>query len=132
MTLLAWPVPLLALTKEERLFIWTGVFAAVIIVAAMFLARVDRWRKRQFEAEDDSPEHLGSFRELYERGEISKGEYDRVMKRIAAKAFNKPNPVVPAAKAELPASPIPEAPAPEVPGSPPEAPESPTSPTTPG
>src|SRR5205807_1332103 len=70
---------LFALTKEERLFLWTGVLAVVIIAGALIIARIDRWRKRQMADGDDSPAHLGSFREMFERGELSRAEYDEVL-----------------------------------------------------
>jgi hypothetical protein len=38
------------------------------------------------EAEDETSHHVGSFRDLYERGEISKAEYDRVLRRVAERA----------------------------------------------
>jgi len=89
--------PLLALTKEESLFLWTGVLAVVIIVGAMIIARVDRWRKRQMEAGDETPAHIGSFRAMFEKGELSREEYDGVLRRIAAKAAAKGKPVSPPA-----------------------------------
>ena len=109
-------VPLLGLTKEERLILWTGVLLGVLVVGAMFIARLDRWRKRQMEGADD-PDPVMSFRELYERGEISKAEYDRVLRRVAERvgARPKPVPVPPAAPQEPAAGP----PATEEPPAPP-------------
>src|SRR5262249_39066214 len=61
MTVLSWAVPpVLALSKEERLFIWIGVFAGVILVGAAILSRVDRWKKRQLKDWADPRERLGS------------------------------------------------------------------------
>src|SRR5262245_42851457 len=119
MTVLSWAVPpVLALSKDERLFIWIGVFAGVILVGAAILSRVDRWKKRQLETVDDTPEQVGSFREMYERGEISKEEYDRVLKRMAARAGIKPKPATTPARPVEPASPANEEspPAPPAPG----------------
>jgi len=59
----------------------------------MLLARLDRWRKRQMELVDETSNHVGSFRDLYERGEISKAEYDRVLRRVAERAGAKIKPV---------------------------------------
>ena len=83
------PVFALSLTKEERLFLWVSVLAGVLLIGAIFLARLDRWRKRQMEDRDESPGQLGTFRDMYENGEISKAEYDRVLKRIADRAVAK-------------------------------------------
>jgi hypothetical protein len=85
---------MLAMTKEERLLLWVGVLAGVLILGGMIIARIDRWRKRQMEHEDDAPEHLGSFRAMYERGELSKEEYDRVLLRMATRIGAKPKPAI--------------------------------------
>ena len=109
-------VPLLGLTKEERLILWTGVLLGVLVIGAVFIARLDRWRKRQLEGADD-PDPVMSFRELYERGELTKAEYDRVLRRVAERvgARPKPVPVPPAAPQEPAAGP----PATEEPPAPP-------------
>jgi hypothetical protein len=119
MTVLSWAVPsVVALTKEERLFIWIGVFAGVILVGAAILSRIDRWKKRQLDEVDDTPEQVGSFRDMYERGEISKEEYDRVLRRMAERTGLKPKPVPTPASPVEPASPANEEspPAPPTPG----------------
>lgn len=86
-------VPLLALSKEERLFLWIGILLMVLIVGGMLLARLDRWRKRQMELVDETSNHVGSFRDLYENGEISREEYDKVLRRVAERAGAKIKPV---------------------------------------
>ena len=94
MTVLVWAAPLaLTLSKEERLFLWVSVLVGVLLLGAAFIARVDRWRKRQMVDADDSPEQVTNFRALYERGELSKEEYDRVLRRVAERAGAKPRPV---------------------------------------
>jgi hypothetical protein len=105
------------MTKEERLFLWTGVLAVVIIAGALVIARVDRWRKRQMEAGDETPTHIGSFREMFDNGEISREEYDEVLRRMAAKANAKVKVVTP----PPPASPS-ENPPPASPENPPPSP----------
>jgi hypothetical protein len=87
--------PLLALTKEERLLLWAGILVGVLLLGAAIIARVDRWRKRQMEPPDDESDHLMSFRDMYERGELSKGEYDRVLRRVAERVGAKPKPTPP-------------------------------------
>jgi hypothetical protein len=93
MTVLAWAGPVLALTKEERLILWVGVLAGVLVLGGVFIARVDRWRKRQMEHLDETPTQMTSFREMYESGEISREEYDRVLRRMAERVGAKPRPV---------------------------------------
>lgn len=112
------------LTKEEKLFIWTGALAGVILVAAVVLGRVERWRKRQMGDVDDRPEHVGSFREMYERGELSKEEYDKVLRRVAEKAKDVTKPIVPASTAPTNTNALSGA----IPDHPPESPNQPAPP----
>jgi len=109
--------PLIALTKEERLILWSGALLGVLIVGAMVMARLDRWRKRQMAGVED-PDPVMSFREMYERGEISKEEYDRVLRRVAERVGAKPKPVV-APPAAAPPEPAAGPPATEEPPTPP-------------
>jgi hypothetical protein len=102
MTSVTWATVALAMTKEERLFLWTGVLLVVIVAGAMVIARVDAWRKRQMEAGDETPTHVGSFRAMFDRGELSREEYDEVLRRMAAKAGAKAKPVVTPAPAPNP------------------------------
>lgn len=97
--------PLFALTRQENLFLWSGALIGVLLLGAYVISRLDRWRQRQMEGEDDSPGHVMSFREMYERGELSKEEYDRVLRRVASRAGAHPKPVAPpAASHQEPAS----------------------------
>jgi hypothetical protein len=103
MIALAWAVPILALTKEQRLILWVSVLVGVLVVGGVVIARVDAWRKRQMADKDDSPEHLGSFRAMYERGELSKKEYDKVLRRMGERVGAKPKPApTPATESETP------------------------------
>ena len=117
MTVQAWVAPVLALTKEERLFLWVSVLTGVILLGGVFIGRMDRWRKRQMEATDDPAEPLGNFRDMYERGELSKEEYDRVLHRMAERvgARPKPKPVPAAAEEPDPGPPAPQEPPPNPP-----------------
>jgi hypothetical protein len=96
--------PLLGLTKEERLLLWVSVLVGVLLFGAFVISRLDRWRKRQMEGADD-PDPVMSFRELYERGELTKAEYDRVLRRVAERVGARPKPVpVPPAAPQEPAA----------------------------
>lgn len=86
-------VPLFALSGEERFLFWVGILLAVLVIGGMLIGRLDRWRKRQMEVLDETSNHVGSFRALYERGEISKEEYDRVLRRVGERAGMKVKPV---------------------------------------
>ena len=108
MTVLAWAdaPAILALTKEERLFLWTGVLVGVLLFGAVIVARVDRWRKRQMVDDDeDGVRMVGSYRDMYDRGEITKAEYDRVLRRAAERVGAKPKPAEPPIPAETPEPP---------------------------
>ena len=45
------------------------------------------------EGRTTSPDHVMSFREMYEHGELSKEEYDRVLRRVAERVGGQPQPV---------------------------------------
>jgi uncharacterized membrane protein len=83
---------LFAMTKEERLIIVTGGLVGVLILGATIIARVDRWRKRQHFDQVETSLHVGNFREMYENGEITKDEYDRVIRKMALKPKAGPAP----------------------------------------
>lgn len=110
----SWTVePIWALTKEENLILVSSALVGTLLLGAVIVARIDRWRKRQMSDDDNAPAtELGSFRSMYERGELSKEEYDRVLQRIAARAKGKPTAVPP-----TPAPPVTEPP--EQPNGPP-------------
>ncbi len=93
MIVLAWATPVLAMAKQERLLLWVGVLAGVLVLGGMVIARIDRWRKRQMVVVDDAPRHLGSFRAMYENGELSKEEYERVLHKMAERVGAKPKPI---------------------------------------
>lgn len=100
MLVLLWKLaPIMAITKEERLLLVTCALVGTLLFGAVVVARVDRWRKRQMANDDQAPAlELGSFRSMYERGELSKEEYDRILQKIAARA---------GAKAKAPPQPAP-------------------------
>ncbi len=91
-------------------FLWlTGALVATLLVGAFVLSRIERWRKRQL---SDSPasdiEQMSSFRAMYENGELSKEEYDRIKAREAQRLLGKVAPQAPrspSADKELPTNP---------------------------
>lgn len=89
---------------------WSAVaLAGALLVGAAILAVLDRWRKRFREDRTSSQEQLTSFRELYEKGELSQEEYECIRSRLTARVrqeFNAaPRPVV---EPPPPAAPPPE------------------------
>ncbi len=60
----------------------TAGLIAALLVGALVILFVDRWRKRPSEQRFTSGDQLAHFRELYEEGEISREEYDRIRGRL--------------------------------------------------
>ncbi len=74
-------IPIAARPDAARMpVLWTTLaLITVLLVGALVIALVDRWRKRAQHAERQSAgDQLSHFRELYERGELSREEYERV------------------------------------------------------
>ena len=92
-----------------------AALAGVIAVGAIILYLANRWR-RNLAQRDDTGDQMGSFRELYERGELSQEEYQRIKDRLGQRLRN---------ELQLPAPKKPENPPP--PPSPPARPELPES-----
>jgi hypothetical protein len=72
-------------------FLWVvGALVATLLVGAVLLKWLERWRKRQL---TDTPandvQQLGSFRSMFERGELTKEEYDRIKRKEAARLRDK-------------------------------------------
>jgi hypothetical protein len=109
-------VPLLARDPADLLqnteFLWMiGALVATLLVGAFILSRIERWRKRQL---SDSPAsdvaQFSSYRAMYENGELSKEEYDKIKAKEAQRLRNKVAPrtsIVIPAQIELPANPSP-------------------------
>jgi hypothetical protein len=65
----AWKAPVL----------WTSLLLiAALLLGALVIALVDRWRKRRGTETCTPGEQLSHFRSLYERGELSREEFERV------------------------------------------------------
>ena len=70
--------------KSVEFLVTVGVLSVVLLGGAVVLYFTDIWRKRQFEAGRDSTESLTSFRALYERGELTESEYQKIRDKMAA------------------------------------------------
>ena len=78
----------LILTDE---FLWaTGALIGLLLFGAIAFSIIERWRKRQL---SDSPVseimQLTSYRAMFERGELTKEEYDRIKAKEAERMKNK-------------------------------------------
>lgn len=59
----------------------------VLLLAAVVIARLERWKRKQL-ADDEAGELAGvtSYRAMFESGELSREEYDRILKRVGQRA----------------------------------------------
>lgn len=100
-------------------YLTVGSLVGVLLVGAVILHFVDKWRNKQFQDDDDTPMTLSHYRKLYEQGELSEEEYAKVRDRLAAKMKHKgtkgptpmvtPTPAPPGNDAKPPKLPDPEA-----------------------
>lgn len=107
---------------DDPRFLWNvALMVGVFLLGAVVFSWLNRWRQRQL-ADDASPaENLTSFRRMYEQGEISKAEYDRIRARIAHRTKEKLGiapPSIAAERSETSAEQGPAAPQPAPPTSP--------------
>lgn len=61
----------------------TLMLTGALLLGAIVIAAVDRWRKRQANRFLATHDHLASFRILYEQGELSREEYDRIRGKLS-------------------------------------------------
>jgi hypothetical protein len=65
--------------------IWgTAGLAVALLVGALVIWTVDRWRKRSIR-NPDAVEELTDFRSMYERGEITEAEYQKLRDRVSGR-----------------------------------------------
>jgi hypothetical protein len=57
--------------------------AGALLVGAVAIYLVDKWRKRAALEDRESAGELTSFRAMYERGEITEAEYNRLRQKVA-------------------------------------------------
>src|SRR5262249_49726697 len=111
------PVPAPRWVLDENV-IWTLVaFVAVIAVGALAINLANRLRKRQGQ-DENTGDQMGTFRELYQRGELSQEEYDRIKERLHSRLrqeLNLPAPNKPETPPQPPTPPVPpSSPTPDV------------------
>lgn len=96
--------------------LWASLaFIGVLLLLALVLAWFERWRKRGSDETSGTGNQLSSFRSLYERGELSQEEYDRVHALLTnrmKREFDLPPQPTPAPSPEQPPSPDPPKPGP--------------------
>jgi hypothetical protein len=96
--------------EAPRQLLWPSLaFIGALLVLALVVAWMDRWRKRQpQQGRLSTSDQLAHFRTLYERGEMSPEEYARVHALLAERLKKEMDALTPPPPGERP----PEAPAP--------------------
>jgi hypothetical protein len=86
-------------------FFWAALpLIAVLLLAALIVYLVKRWMKRKEQvAPEAAGDQLSHFRSLYERGEMSREEFERVRALLAGQLRKEMN--VPTPQAPSPATP---------------------------
>ena len=85
--------------------IWGSVgLAAALLVGALVITIVDKWRRRAAMEEREAGLELTDFRAMYESGEITEAEYNRLRLRVANRVKN-PAAIVLAVPATVPTTP---------------------------
>jgi hypothetical protein len=72
-------------------FLWlVAALVGVMLLGAVLFSWIERWKKRQL---SDGPgadiKQISSYREMFERGELTPEEYDRIKSKEARRLRNK-------------------------------------------
>lgn len=100
------PVP----TVDARVLVWQYLLLlAAALVGVLLLYVVARWRKRAGQERQSASDQLSDFRTLYEHGELSREEYDRVRsllgERLRHEIEARPAPAAPQGRPAPPSAP---------------------------
>src|SRR5436309_8249967 len=80
---------------NPQVLVTTALLAGALILGAAVLALIDRWRKRQTNETLATHDQLASFRLLYERGELSHDEFERIRQQLLVRLKTGPAPAPP-------------------------------------
>jgi putative oligomerization/nucleic acid binding protein len=67
---------------DPQVLIATGLLSATLFAGAIIIALVGRWRRKQENETFTTHDNLAAFRILYERGELSADEFERIKKQL--------------------------------------------------
>lgn len=76
---------------DPQLLWATFALIAVLLIGALIFAWLDRWRKRTRREGITPVDQLTSFRQSYDRGEISQEEYEQIRANLAPKVRQQVN-----------------------------------------
>jgi len=77
------PVPVPPRFWDPELLIPGLVLVGAILIGALIVHCVNQWRTRPAPPTLTANEQLAGFRELYEQGQLSQGEFERIKARLA-------------------------------------------------
>ncbi len=93
------------LLDSTEFIVGTVSLIVVLLSGAVVIWYLDRWRKQRERAGVESTESLSHFRELFENGEITEGEYKRIRGKVSSQMRKEVGLPSPAPAAESPALP---------------------------
>jgi hypothetical protein len=64
-----------------------AAFVAVLVLGVIVISLLGRWRKQAAPAVFDPNEQLAQFQKLYDQGELSQEEFDRIRERLRQEMF---------------------------------------------
>src|SRR5207248_1606105 len=67
---------------QPRLLAATLILVGIILLGALVIYWIDRWRKQSAPPSLTASAQLANFRELYEEGDLSQAEFDRIRARL--------------------------------------------------
>jgi len=73
------------LTKEHRFVMASAAMIGVLLFGALVIWLVDRWRRRQDSDRGRGDNQMSTFRELYEKGLLTREEYDRIRGKLSTR-----------------------------------------------
>jgi hypothetical protein len=99
------------LEETSATLLWATLLILVVFATgAIVILWVDRWRKRASAARLTPSDELAHFRVLYEQGELSREEFERIRARLSRRLRNElevpPKAGAPPAEAAQPTAPL--------------------------
>src|SRR5206468_2906383 len=77
---------------EDPRFLWSALaLLGLLLVGSFLIALLSRWRKRADPQSLTANDQLAHFRELYEKGELSQTEFERIRAKLAGQLLRELN-----------------------------------------
>ena len=74
------------LARMDWRIVWASLgLVGVLLLGALIIGMVDRWRKRSASEVLSAGDQLSHFRRLYEQGTLTREEFERIRARLAEK-----------------------------------------------